>query len=88
MTQVNKAGCILINPNTNQVGLIYRSKHDDYSFPKGHQEEGETVMECAIRETIEETLRKVIYDPYSVDGKMYQLVENSIQLKFNQKQKK
>ena len=57
MTQVNKAGCILINPNTNQVGLIYRSKHQDYSFPKGHQEEGETSMECAMRETVEETSR-------------------------------
>lgn len=57
MTQVNKAGCILINPNTNQVGLIYRHKHQDYSFPKGHQEENETLIECAIRETIEETSR-------------------------------
>ena len=57
MTNVNKAGCILINTTTKKVGLIYRSKQNDYSFPKGHVEENESIMECAIRETEEETQR-------------------------------
>lgn len=57
MTKVIKAGCILINFSDKKAGLIYRTKQNDYSFPKGHVEEGETVMECAIRETKEETSR-------------------------------
>lgn len=57
---VEKAGCILINKETKKIGLIYRSKHNDYSFPKGHKEDGETLIECAIRETAEETKRDCI----------------------------
>ena len=52
-----KAGTILLNLQTKQVGLVYRRKNNDYSFPKGHLEQGETLKECAVRETEEETLR-------------------------------
>ena len=52
-----KAGVILINKN--KIGLIYRDNYNDYSFPKGHLEKNESLMECAIRETEEETKRKV-----------------------------
>ena len=55
--KVQKAGCILIDVKTKKVGLIFRQKQKDYSFPKGHQEEGETLEACAIRETAEETKR-------------------------------
>lgn len=57
MTNVIKAGCILINTTNNKVGLIYRNKYNDYTFPKGHKEDNESIMDCAIRETIEETQR-------------------------------
>ena len=55
---IKKAGTILINKH--DIGLIYRDFYDDYSFPKGHIEEGEGSLECAIRETNEETKREVI----------------------------
>lgn len=63
-----KAGIILINKN--KICLIYRTNHNDYSFPKGHLEDGETLVECAIRETEEETKRKVkllLNDPIYIE---------------------
>ena len=54
-----KGGCFLINRETKKVALIYRPRLNDYSFPKGHMEDGETVKDCAIRETIEETGRDI-----------------------------
>ena len=50
---VKKAGCILINYEKQKIALVCRN--NEYSFPKGHLEKGETIQECALRETIEET---------------------------------
>ncbi len=55
-----KAGCVLIDKENQKAGLIYRDKQDDYTFPKGHLEPGETLVECAIRETAEETKRDCV----------------------------
>lgn len=57
MGKVKKAGCILFNPEDKTVALVLR-KGTEYSFPKGHVEENESLKECAIRETAEETKRE------------------------------
>lgn len=57
-----KAGCVLLDRNTKKIALVYREKFDDYSFPKGHLELGESIEECAIRETAEETKRIALID--------------------------
>lgn len=55
---VEKAGTVLVDLKNKKVGLVYRTRPQDYSFPKGHIENGETAEECALRETEEETGRK------------------------------
>lgn len=55
--KTKKAGCFLIDLDSKKVALVYRDKKKDYTFPKGHLEENETLIECAIRETAEETKR-------------------------------
>ena len=57
--KVLKAGCVLVNKENRKIGLVFRKKQADYSFAKGHLENGETLIECAKRETEEETGRKI-----------------------------
>lgn len=58
MDKVLKAGCVLLDITNRTVALVYREKYNDFSFPKGHLEEGESLIECALRETAEETKRE------------------------------
>ena len=45
-------GCVVFN---NHKVLVIKQINGDYGFPKGHIENGETEIECALRETYEET---------------------------------
>ena len=65
-----KAGCYLVDEKTMNIGVIYRKEQDDFSFPKGHVEPGETFEETAVRETAEETKRDCV-----IVDKMPELVE-------------
>jgi len=38
-----------------QVLVVHRSRYDDWSFPKGKAEPGESDEDCAVREVEEET---------------------------------
>ena len=38
-----------------QVLVVHRPRYDDWTFPKGKREPGETDEECALREVLEET---------------------------------
>ena len=40
---MNKGGCVLINNDCTKIALVYRKWQKDFSFPKGHLEEGETL---------------------------------------------
>ena len=37
------------------VLVVHRPRHDDWSLPKGHVDDGETWAETAVREVLEET---------------------------------
>lgn len=56
-----KAGGIILKEENEQkyILLVYRKKENDWSFPKGHMEEGESVKETISREMEEETGLKV-----------------------------
>jgi 8-oxo-dGTP diphosphatase len=40
---------------TVEVLLVHRPRYDDWSFPKGKRDPGETDEACAVREVLEET---------------------------------
>jgi 8-oxo-dGTP pyrophosphatase MutT (NUDIX family) len=48
------AGGIVID-DENRVLLVHRPRYDDWSFPKGKLDSGESPLETAIREVREET---------------------------------
>jgi 8-oxo-dGTP pyrophosphatase MutT (NUDIX family) len=53
---IYKAGAVILSrKNPSLVALLYRSKQNDWSFPKGHIEDGESEIDAAKREIMEET---------------------------------
>ena len=51
------AGCVCwrVVDGELQVLVIHRPRYDDWSWPKGKQDDGETLPETAVRELREET---------------------------------
>ncbi len=60
MKKEKAAGCIIIKEG--KVLLILQKDGNFWGFPKGHLEEGETEIEAAKRETLEETGLEVEID--------------------------
>ncbi|MGI9614572.1 MAG: polyphosphate kinase 1 [Acidimicrobiales bacterium] len=54
---IRAAGCVVYRHGKGgpEVLLAHRPLYDDWSFPKGKREEGESDLECALREVEEET---------------------------------
>jgi 8-oxo-dGTP diphosphatase len=53
VTLVRAAGGLVVRDG--DVLLVHRPKYDDWTFPKGKAEDGETDEDCALREVLEET---------------------------------
>ena len=44
--------------------VVHRPRYDDWSFPKGKAEPGESMVLTAIREVAEETGRQIVLGRY------------------------
>ncbi|HXR12125.1 MAG TPA: NUDIX hydrolase [Gaiellaceae bacterium] len=65
VTFVRAAGGIVARDG--DVLLVHRPRYDDWTFPKGKAEDGETDEDCALREVHEETgLRCALDDEVAV----------------------
>jgi 8-oxo-dGTP diphosphatase len=53
-TVVRAAGGVVVRPGP-EVLLVHRPKYDDWTFPKGKAQDGESDEACALREVEEET---------------------------------
>ncbi|MFC5170092.1 NUDIX hydrolase [Streptomyces mutomycini] len=53
------AGCVLWRRSPDggglEICLVHRPRYDDWSYPKGKLKRGETALEAALREVLEET---------------------------------
>jgi 8-oxo-dGTP diphosphatase len=63
MTLIRAAGGIVVRPGP-EVLLVHRPRYDDWSFPKGKAEDGESDEECALREVEEEACVRGSLGPY------------------------
>lgn len=66
MESIKAAGAVLwrrLSDDLIQVALIHRPRYDDWSFPKGKVEEGESEIACAHREVLEETGFQSVFGP-------------------------
>lgn len=56
MSATIKTGAIIaLSTSLDDFLLLFRSKQQDWTFPKGHVEQGETAREAILREVREET---------------------------------
>lgn len=74
---IRAAGCVVYRDGDSgpEVLVVHRPRYDDWDLPKGKREEGETDLQCAIRETKEESgyegdvERELASDTYRVRGR-------------------
>jgi len=54
---IEASGGLVVQPGPNgiKVLLVHRPRYDDWTFPKGKNEEGENPVDAAVREVAEET---------------------------------
>lgn len=55
---IEAAGGVVWRPDPDgsiEVAVIHRPRRRDWSLPKGKRECGETLLDCAVREVLEET---------------------------------
>lgn len=52
---VRAAGGVVTRNDASEVLVVHRDRYDDWSFPKGKRERGESDEDCALREVEEET---------------------------------
>lgn len=63
---IKAAGAVLwrrLSDDVLQVALIHRPKYEDWSFPKGKIEDGESELSAAHREVLEETGFESVFGP-------------------------
>lgn len=53
--EIPACGCIMVNPSMTKIVLVRTYDGKNWTFPRGKLNEGETELECAIREVFEET---------------------------------
>ncbi len=53
-TEVWAAGGVVIDDRGRML-VVHRPRYDDWTFPKGKLDPGETLEECALREVLEES---------------------------------
>ncbi len=66
MDVIQAAGAVIwrrLSDDLIQVALIHRPRYEDWSFPKGKVEPGESEIACAFREVEEETGYQTIFGP-------------------------
>ena len=66
---IQAAGAVVWRKNKDktEIAIIHRPKYDDWSFPKGKLEIGETLIACAHREVFEETNIQTEFGPFLGD---------------------
>ena len=55
--RIEAAGGVVMRrgPEETEIAVVHRPRYDDWSFPKGKLDPGETFEEAALREVREET---------------------------------
>jgi 8-oxo-(d)GTP phosphatase len=73
METIAAAGAVLwrrLSDELIQVALIHRPRYDDWSFPKGKVEQGESEIACAFREVFEETGFESVFGPGALQDRV------------------